>query len=270
MNPILYLDAYTIIFQKNVLENEIYQKYSISKNKQKTYPIIEQSILFPIEEWKPKAVSKPLEIVYEDETLLVVNKPAFILVHSDGNDTENLQDYVNAYLFDQGWPHKAQAIHRLDYETSGLLLFCKNPFFQAYYDALFASSHPEKEYYALVKKNFPFKEKEIKSAIGRDRHDARKMRISPSGKEATSYITRIQLGKDSSLLNVKITTGRKHQIRVHLASLGFPILNDSLYGMQMDSSGLLLQHHKISFFLPDDTRLNLEIPLDIRIQKHMK
>lgn len=270
MNSIIYLDAYTMILSENISENEIYSRFSISKNKQKEYPIQDHCIMFPLEKWSPNTQKKELEILYEDDTLLAINKPSFMLVHSDGNQQENMQDLVNAYLYDMNWPHKAQAIHRLDKETSGILLFCKNPFFQAYYDQLFATNHPKKFYYALVKKNFPYKEKVILSKIGRDRHDAKKMRISENGKESHSIIKRIELHNNASLLSVEILTGRKHQIRVHLASLGFPILNDSLYGEVQNSLGLMLQHYKISLPLPNGKLLNLEIPLDSRIQKCLK
>lgn len=270
MTPIQYLDAYTLILKENFSSDEIYRYFFLSKNKQKEYPIYDHSITFPLEKWEPNCSSKNLKIVYEDDTLLVVNKPPFILVHSDGNQELNMQDLINAYLYEQGWPHKAQAIHRLDKETSGLLLFCKNPFFQGYYDHLFSDNHPEKEYYALVKKNFPFKEKEVKLGIARDRHNAKKMRVSPAGKDAHSIIKRVTLSKNSTLLKVKILTGKKHQIRVHLSHLGFPILNDSLYGDVINKDGLFLQHYKISLILPDESPLHLELPLDPRIKKNMK
>lgn len=173
----------------------------------------------------------PIQILYEDDVILVVDKPSGMLVHSDGCNTDHtLCNAVKAYYDQSNQDVLVRPIHRLDVETSGTILFSKQPFFQAWLDDSLAKKQIHREYYALcngiMKKNFW----DIQKGIARDRHNAKKMRIDDRGKNARTQIRVIQRCHDHTLVSCKLFTGRTHQIRVHLASIHHPILSDTLYG----------------------------------------
>lgn len=228
---------------------DIYETYFISKSHKKYLTVDEnkKTIYFHYPQRKAEINYNPVDILYEDASLLIANKPPFLLVHDDGNSQDTLQARVNGYLQLNGNMYFAQAIHRIDFETSGLVLFCKHPFFQSYYDKNMQEHHIQKDYIAIVQGHTHYKNKKVISYIARDRHNAKKMIIHPNGKESVSVFNTIKNEKNSSLIQVSILTGRKHQIRVQCKSLNHPIVNDPLYGTVLNRSGLLLQSHHIHF-----------------------
>ena len=194
--------------------------------------------------------NRPVSIVYEDDFCLVAFKPAFLLVHDDGSHSDTLQGRINAYLDAQQWPYNAQAIHRIDTQASGLVLFCKYPIFQPFFDHQMETHQIQKEYRCIVKGILPIKQGVLQKPIGKDRHDAKKMRISKTGKPCKTFYTVLKERSNASLVQVQIQTGRRHQIRVHMKDLGHPILNDPLYGTIEDKRGLLLQSWRLRFQAP--------------------
>lgn len=191
----------------------------------------------------------PVTVVYEDDFLLMAEKPAGLLVHGDGTGAETLTDRVAARLAAEGVSACPQAVQRLDVETTGLVLFSLTEEFQPALDALVAGGElpggdcargvgdgladhraMRKRYLAVVEGRYPAGERIISAPIGRDRHDARLMRISASGKPAVTRVAQVAEKDGRSLLLVELETGRRHQIRVHLAHQGFPITGDGLYG----------------------------------------
>ena len=183
--------------------------------------------------------SRAPEVVYEDEWLLAANKPVGLIVHGDGTGAPTLTEAVRAHLMGEGREQAAaqlQAVQRLDAETTGLVLFSLDKTVQPALDALVASHDGiEKRYLAIVRGEVPESLHAIDAAIARDRHDAR------SGKPSRTRVRLLGVTGPRrarlSLLELTLETGRRHQIRVHLASLGYPIMGDSLYGVPADRGG---------------------------------
>lgn len=188
-----------------------------------------------------------MDIIYQDSYILAVNKPAGIIIHSDGTSRsgertgmradETLTDHVRVYLESNGCIQQAQdvqALHRLDKDTTGIVLFSLDKETQPLFDELIRSRNVHKTYLAVVKGEFPEGEQDITLPIGRDRHDARRMRVSKTGKSALTHVRRLEVQRRGqstrSLMLAELGTGRKHQIRVHFSALGFPIVGDGLYG----------------------------------------
>lgn len=174
---------------------------------------------------------KSATVVYEDDLICVVHKDPGIIVHDDQKDKKGtLANQVARYYQDSGYSIPVRYIHRLDEETQGLVLFCKVPLFQPWFDEELADKRIVRTYHAITF-NKPSKNKMvINKPLGRDRHNAKKMRVSMSGKEAVTNINLLNTNANYSLVECKLETGRTHQIRVHLSSINCPIVNDELYG----------------------------------------
>lgn len=200
----------------------------------------------------PSHAIVPAQALFEDAFALIAAKPGGILVHSDGTgDAEDtLTARVRRHLAEEGKPPFAQAVQRLDVETTGCVLFSLVPEFQAGFDALVAGHTMQKLYLAAVQGSLPEGMMRIEAPIGRDRHDARRMRISPGGKDAESLVWCLAHAKGCSLALVELKSGRRHQIRVHLAGRGHPVLGDPLYGRATGGEGLQLHCWRESFVHP--------------------
>ena len=186
-----------------------------------------------------------LQVVYEDEVLLAADKPAGLIVHSDGTDAAapTLTDLVAAHLVAEGREGvRPQAVQRLDRPTTGLVLYSLDRATQPALDAQVAGHDMHKCYLAVVSGRLPWAERDVDAPIGRDRHDARHMRACRpgQGKPALSHLRRVEVADGRTLVLVELGSGRRHQIRVHLASLGYPIVGDELYGGARSAEGLLL------------------------------
>lgn len=161
-----------------------------------------------------------------------------------------------------------QALQRLDRDTSGIVLFstCKQT--QPAYDRMIAEHGIEKRYLAVVCGAPAWRERTFSWPIGRDRHDARRMRVSRTGKPAITHARVLKTcrvrGRALALLDVAIETGRKHQIRVHLSHAGLPIMGDALYG-RPDPAGLMLHAASLTFTDPIDTaQVHITSPIPSR------
>ena len=230
---------------------DVWTKLDLSKEKKKHVQILKgaQSITNPQEEINPSdKISVVIDdtydfneetpvyyagiaVVYEDDWSIVVNKKPFLLVHGDGYSEDTLTARINAYLQENNARFPALAVNRIDLEASGLVLFSKHPLVKSYLDSQFEDGTAKKEYLAVVDGRVDHREIDINNPIARNRHEAEKMMVFKKGKPAHTHISRLKLFDDKSLVKAKITTGRKHQIRVHLAHIGYPIMNDPLYGM---------------------------------------
>lgn len=172
-----------------------------------------------------------IDLIYEDEFILVVNKPAFMHVYpSHQTNLNSLANRVSAYYQQHGYHIPVRFIHRLDYETSGLVLFCKCAFIQPLLDYQLSVKEIKRQYLAVVEGKIHDNQiHQIHQPIARDRHHQQRMRVSSTGKDALTTYQCLASQNNLSLITCTLSTGRKHQIRVHMASEGYPLLGDRLY-----------------------------------------
>ncbi|MDO5028145.1 MAG: RluA family pseudouridine synthase [Bacillota bacterium] len=210
-----------------------------------------------------------LDIVYENENFLLLNKAPGISVHPTFSRQKNtLLDKLGSYFKDQQIHRPVRLVNRLDLETSGLILVAKNPLFQDQVSRDFGSGLVEKSYLALVQGNF--KEKILLEKEILDQEDFKMKRIvDPRGKMAITSLVPLKSTESYSLVQAQPLTGRSHQIRVHLAYLGHPILADQLYGKNSDLiSRCALHSHSLSFvdpFSKERKSFKAKVPADMEV-----
>ena len=217
----------------------------------------------------------PLDIVFENDDLLIVNKPAGMVVHpAAGHDTGTLVHAVLGYEPDLegiGGEERPGVVHRLDKETSGLIVIAKNERAHRWLQDQFRLRTVEKTYLALVDGAPPTPAGRVEAPIGRDPKNRKKMAILPAGKgrEAVSEYRTLESFKHHTLLEFHPHTGRTHQIRLHCAFLGCPIVGDLIYGRK--KSTLELNRHflhaaKLKIILPNEKQARtFEAPLPGRL-----
>jgi 23S rRNA pseudouridine1911/1915/1917 synthase len=201
----------------------------------------------PPEPAKLEAEQIPLEIIFENNDLMVVNKPAGMVVHpSAGHHSGTLVHAALAHAPDiegVGGIQRPGVVHRLDKDTSGLILLAKNDAAHHWLSDQFRTREVEKAYLALVDGAPPTSSGRVEAAIGRDPVDRKRMKVVPPGKgrSAVSEYRTLRRYPDHSLLEVRPITGRTHQIRLHLKFLGCPVVGDRVYGHKHPSLPLQRQ-----------------------------
>ncbi|MBU1726987.1 MAG: RluA family pseudouridine synthase [Candidatus Omnitrophica bacterium] len=209
----------------------------------------------------------PLEVLYEDDDLAIINKQVGIVVHpAPGNYQHTL---VNALLYrfkklSDINPLRPGIVHRLDKETSGLLVIAKNNAAHLALTKQFADHSIKRKYVALVNGRMEFDEHVIELPLGRHPVKRKNMAVGfgENTKYAKTYYRTLKRGKNSSILELEPFTGRTHQLRVHLAFIGHPILGDTKYGKNSDFKRLAL-HAKYLGFIHPSTGKFIEFSSDV-------
>jgi len=197
----------------------------------------------------------PLNIVYEDKDLLVIDKPAGMTVHpAPGNPRHTLANAVLTHfpkLPVSGDAKRPGIVHRLDKDTSGLIIVAKNRLALANLSDQFKKHSVLKIYLVLVKGKLSPKKGFIEAPIGRDPHNRKRMAIVEKGRDARTEYKVIKYAGNCSLLEVRLETGRTHQIRVHLSAIGYPVVGDATYGVKSAFTSRQFVHaHRLGFKLP--------------------
>ncbi|MCH3976205.1 MAG: RluA family pseudouridine synthase [Bacilli bacterium] len=227
----------------------------------------------PLSPMAIEAENIPLDIVYEDDDLLVVNKPAGMVVHpANGHYSGTL---VNALLYSVknlsgiNGVKRPGIVHRIDKDTSGLLLVCKNDFAHEGISKQLADHSMHREYFALVDGVISEDDGKIIAPIGRDKKDRFKMAVDlMDGKEATTLFHVEERFNQYTLISCRLLTGRTHQIRVHMDYIGHPIEGDPIYGRNnhlLYQNGQLLHAFRLTFVHP---RTHKEISVEAPLPQH--
>ncbi len=215
--------------------------------------------------------SIPLTILYEDNDVLVIDKPAGLTTHpSPGHPGGTLVNAILAHypqLADMGGSLRPGIVHRLDRDTSGVIVVAKNSAAQMNLVNQFKARTVRKTYLVLVKGRLTPERGAIEAPIGRNPSDRKLMAVVSGGREArTTYKVAKYLG-DYTLLEVKPETGRTHQIRVHLAAIGYPVVGDAVYGVKSDFLARQFLHaYRLGFKLPSTgayVEFTADLPSDL-------
>lgn len=211
-----------------------------------------------------QAADLGISIIYEDEVLLIANKPAGMDTHpSQPGESHSLINGVAHHLQKTGQSCMIKHIHRLDKDTTGAVLFAKNRLIGSMLDRMLEEREIKRTYLALVEGNIKKNEGEIKEKIGRDRHHATRRRVSPTGQTAVTHFQVLNRDpkKNLTLVSCTLESGRTHQIRVHFSHLNHPLAGDTLYGGKKTFPRQALHARKIEFIHPiSEKKMSLEAP----------
>ncbi len=259
----------------NVKINDSIKKpsYILKENDKIDFEIPEEEKL----EIKPQDI--PIEIVYEDENMLVVNKPSGMLTHPTTIERENT--LVNALLYkfnnnlsDINGEFRRGILHRLDRNTSGLLMIAKNNKAHEFLAEQIKNHTITKKYRAIVKGVIKEDEFEINFPIGRNPNQPHKMMTRDDGKPSRTIVKVLERFKEYTYIELTLITGRTHQIRVHMKSINHPVYNDTLYGAgqgKVKTDEQVLQSYYLRFTKPFGNEIiELQIEPDEKINKVLK
>lgn len=210
-----------------------------------------------------------VDVIYEDEDIVAVNKSPFIVVHPTGTHlTGTLLNYMESWFRQNGILEKVRFISRLDRDTSGILLIAKNRYAHHRMSQAHQAMMMQKTYVALIEGKMKRKEGEINAPIGRRENDGIKREVMEDGQTAITKYKVLKEGEKFSLVELTPVTGRTHQLRCHMAYIGYPLIGDSLYGGNMEYMNRQALHSvTLEFFSPrkeEKIYLKAELPQDMQ------
>ena len=275
-------DVSRVTIQRLISENKILVNGRSTKGSYK----VQVNDIITVEEDNPKEISLkaqeiPIEIIYEDNDIIVVNKPKGMVVHpANGNPDGTLVNAIMAICKDSlsgiGGEIRPGIVHRLDKDTSGILIVAKNDKAHINLSEQIKDHKVQKTYIALVRGIVKENEATINMPIGRSPKDRKKMAVVKNGREAITHFKVIERfpKNNCTLLEIKIETGRTHQIRVHLSQIGYPIIGDSTYSNgknEWQISGQCLHAKSLKFKHPiTNEEMFLEAKIPEYFQKLLK
>lgn len=245
-----------------------------SKQEKASYKLKENDVIsveeFPNEVSTLEAENIPLDIVYEDDSIIVVNKPKGLVVHPGAGNSEhtlaNALKFHSDELSSLNGDFRPGIVHRIDKDTAGLLIVAKNDTAHAFLSNQLVDHTLGRKYYALVLGVITENSGKIIAPIGRDKKYRQKMAVDlMDGKEAETSFKVIERFKDSTLIECSLKTGRTHQIRVHMNYIGHPVIGDPIYGKGnrvIYDDGQLLFAHEIHFIHPK-TKKEMTFSVDL-------
>lgn len=255
-----------LIESGNILVNNNIQKISY-----KVQAGDEISIVIPeAKEIEIKPQDIKIDIVYEDSSIIVVNKPKGLVVHPaignpDGTLVNAIMNICKDSLSGIGGEIRPGIVHRLDKDTTGLLIIAKNDKAHINLSEQIKNREVKKIYVALVRGIVPEDEATINMPIGRSTKDRKKMAVVKNGKEAVTHFKVLNRFKNYTLLEIKIDTGRTHQIRVHMSEIGYPVVGDMVYSNGKNEFGIkgqMLHAKSLDFKHPiTEKQMHLEAEL---------
>lgn len=269
---ILQNDLTRTMLQKLILEEKILVNGKAEKASYKTKEndVIEIPENIIPKEIELKAEDIPINIIYEDEDIIVVNKPKGMVVHpANGNPDGTLVNALMSICKDSlsgiGGEIRPGIVHRIDKDTSGLLIVAKNDKAHLCLSEQIKNREITKKYVALVRGVIKENDATIDMPIGRSTKDRKKMAVRKDGKKAVTHFKVLQRFNGYTYLDIKIDTGRTHQIRVHLSEIGYPIVGDTVYSNGKNPFGVegqMLHAKSLDFKHPiTKEQMHLEAPL---------
>lgn len=266
------MDKISRSFAQKLIEN---QQVTINgKNEKASYKVCAgdniQVDVPEAQDTKLKAQDIPVDVVYEDKDIIVVNKPKGMVVHpANGNPDGTLVNAILAMCKDSlsgiGGEIRPGIVHRLDKDTSGLLIIAKNDEAHVKMSKQIQDRLVTKKYIALIRGVVKDDEATIDMPIARSKVDRKKMAVDKDGKQAVTHFKVIKRYRGYTLLEIKIDTGRTHQIRVHMAKIGYPVVGDMVYSNGKNEFGIegqMLHAKSLEFSHPiTGKKMHLEAPL---------
>ena len=266
---------------QKMIENE---KVLVNGNKTKVSYKVQKDDEINLEVEVPKEIALeaqeiPIDVLYEDNDIIVVNKPKGMVVHpANGNPDGTLVNAILSIcknsLSGIGGELRPGIVHRLDKDTSGLIIVAKNDKAHINMSEQIKERNVKKTYIALVRGNVPEEEATINMPIGRSTKDRKKMAVTKNGKQAITHFKVLKRYSKYTLLEIKIETGRTHQIRVHMAEIGYPVVGDAVYSNGKNEFGIegqMLHAYKLEFMHPiTNKHMELTAPLPQYFEEILK